>query len=150
MTLRFSLVLFRICQPYKIIFSEFKVFSWSESHLPSSSKIMKNTFYFEFFLFLRYLYFCADYLVMWKNGLIRNLSLISGFMASQNGQWVIARILPNVLGGGGSRMVLFGWGSQIILFGRLIERSIGNIFLEGAFSKYVGEAGSRLSYKCSV
>ena len=71
-------------------------------------------------------------------------------MASQNGQWVIARILPNVLGDGGSRMVLFGWGSQIILFGRLIERSIGNIFLEGAFSKYVGEAGSRLSYKCSV
>ena len=150
MTLRFSLVLFQICQPYKIIFSEFKVFSWSESHLPSFSKMMKNTFYFEFFLFLRYLYFCGDYLVMWKNGLIRNLSLISGFMASQNGQWVIARILPNVLGGGGSRLVLFGRGSQIILFGQLIERSIGNIFLEGAFSKYGGEAGSRLSYKYSV
>ena len=70
-------------------------------------------------------------------------------MASQNGQWVIAHILPNVLGGGGSRVVLFGWDSQIILFGQLIGRSIGNIFLEGAFSKYGGKAGSRLSYKYS-
>ena len=65
-------------------------------------------------------------------------------------EWTMTRILPNVLGGGGSRLVLFGRGGQIILFGQLIERSIGNIFLDGAFSKYGGEAGSRLSYKYSV
>ena len=37
------------------------------------------------FLFLRYLNFCLDFLVMQKNGLIRKLRLISEYMASQTG-----------------------------------------------------------------
>ena len=35
---------------------------------------------------MKYLYFCPDFLVMYKNELIRKRKLISKFMASQTGQ----------------------------------------------------------------
>ena len=51
--------------------------------------MMKNAFYFmpkAPFLFLKYLHFCPDFLVMYINGLIRKLWLILNVMTSQTGQ----------------------------------------------------------------
>ena len=47
---------------------------------------------------MRHLLFRSDFLVMWKNGLIRKLWLISKFMTSQTGQKIITMyIFPNIL-----------------------------------------------------
>ena len=56
----------------------------------SPLKIMKNAFYFTLFhikaLFvLNILSFCLDFLVMYRNGLIKKIRLISNFMTSQPG-----------------------------------------------------------------
>ena len=50
--------------------------------------MMKNAFIScqKLFSFLRYLNFCHEFLLMVKNGLIRELRLISKFMTSQIGQ----------------------------------------------------------------
>ena len=50
-------------------------------------KMMKKAFYFtsKFLLSLRYLSFCLDFLVMYRNGLIKKIRLISNFMTSQPG-----------------------------------------------------------------
>ena len=51
----------------------------------SSLKMMKNSFIStqKLFSFSRYLCFCLDILVMYRNGLIKNIRLISNFMTSQ-------------------------------------------------------------------
>ena len=61
--------------------SGLKQFLATESPL----KMMKNAFYFTFqlFSFSRYLSFYLDFLVMYKNGLIRKIRLILRFMTSQ-------------------------------------------------------------------
>ena len=53
----------------------------------SPVKMMKNAFYFTLFpfSFSRYLCVCLDFLVMYKNGLIRKTRLISKSMMSQPG-----------------------------------------------------------------
>ena len=42
-----------------------------------------------FFLFLKYLNFPPDFLIMWENGLIRKERLISKVMTSQTGKQII-------------------------------------------------------------
>ena len=69
--------------------------------LPTESplKMIKNDVYLpqKLFPFLRYLNFCPDFLVMYKNGSIRKIRLISKFMMSEPGKQTIAiHILPNI------------------------------------------------------
>ena len=75
------------------------------------------------FLFLRYLNFCCDLLlVMQKHDFVK-----TKLMTSQTGQQVIAiHILPNI-----SRSK----GSQRMEFGQLIEYQMRNIFLEKSYTK---------------
>ena len=73
--------------------------------------------------------------VMYKNGLIRNISLISKFMVSQPGKQTIAiNILPNI-----SRSK----GKQTINFGHLLEYNMRNIFLEKSYTKCGWETSLR-------
>ena len=54
----------------------------------SPSKMMKNAFYFilkALFVLKMFNFVCLDFFVMYKNGLIGKISLISKFMASQPG-----------------------------------------------------------------
>ena len=68
------------------------------------------------FSFLRNLRFCLDFLVIYKNGLIRKIRLIFKIMTSQPGQQTIAiHIFPNI-----SRSK----DNQTMKFGQLIEKSI--------------------------
>ena len=68
---------------------------------------------------------------MWKNGLIRNIRLISRFMTSQPGYQTIAvHILTNIPR---------GKGNQAMKFGLLVENNMKNIFLEKSYTKFVGE-----------
>ena len=90
---------------------------------------MKNAFHFmlKVFLFLRYLHFCPDFLVMQKNGLIRKLSLISKFMTSQSGQQINAmHVLPNISRSKGHQTMKFG---QLIEYNRifLLENHTHNV-----------------------
>ena len=74
------------------------------------------------FSFTRYFNFCFDFLVMYKNGLIRKIRLISKYMTSQQGKQTMAiHILPNI-----SR----NKGNQTMKFAQLIEYNMRNIFLE--------------------
>ena len=52
----------------------------------SPLKMMKNAFYspLKLFPFSRYLSFCLDFLIMYRNGLIKKIRLISNFMASHS------------------------------------------------------------------
>ena len=53
----------------------------------STLKMMKNVFYYtskDFFV-LKIFKFCVDFLIMYQNGLIRKVGLISNFMTSQPG-----------------------------------------------------------------
>ena len=62
----------------------------------------------------RYIRFCSDFLVMWKNGLIRKLWLISKFMTSKTEQQLIAiHILPNIQRSKGNQAMKF---SQLIKY----------------------------------
>ena len=74
---------------------------------------------FKLFLFARNLNFCLDFLVMYKNHLIRKIRLILKFMTSQPGHQTIAiHILPNI-----SRSK----GNQTMKFGQLIEHNMKNV-----------------------
>ena len=87
------------------------------------------------FPFSRYLSFCLDFLVMYQNGLIKKIRLISKFMTSQPGQQTIAiHILTNI-----SRSK----GNQATKFGQLIEYNRRNIFLRKTMQKCSGETSSR-------
>ena len=72
------------------------------------------------FLFLKYLSFCPDVLVMKENGFVRNLRLNSKSLTSQTRQQLITmHILPNI-----SKKKDY----QTITFGQLIEYNVRNIF----------------------
>ena len=87
------------------------------------------------FSFWRYLSFCLDFLVIYQNGLIKKIMLISIFLTSQPGYQTIAmHILLNVLR---------SKDNQIMQFGQLIERNMRNIFLERSYSKCGGETSPR-------
>ena len=94
------------------------------------------------FSFSRYLNVCLDvfffffdFLVMYQNGLIKKIRLISNFMTSQPGKQTIEiHILPNI-----SRSK----GNQTMKFGQLIECNMRNIFLEKSHTKCGGETSPR-------
>ena len=66
--------------------------------------------------------FVLNFLVVWENGLIRNLRLISEFMISQPGRQIITiHTLPNI-----SKSK----DNQTMKFGQLIEYHLRNIFLQ--------------------
>ena len=82
----------------------------------------KNTFFFEIVNVMKYIYFmfkalfffrclnfCPDFLVMYKNCLIRKLRLISKFMTSHTGQQIITiRIFPNTSRNKDNQTMKFG------------------------------------------
>ena len=69
------------------------------------------------------MHFCPDFLVMYKNGLIRKLWLISNFITSQNGQQVVTDTYP------------ISQEVKTIKFVQLIEHNMKNIFLEKSHTK---------------
>ena len=70
-------------------------------------------------------------MVMYRNGLIREIRLILKFMTSQTGlQRIAIHILPNI-----SRSE----GNQAMKFGQLIEYNMRNIFVEKSYAKCAGE-----------
>ena len=78
---------------------------------------------------------------MYKNGLIRNIRLISKFMTSQPGKQTIAiHRLPNT-----SRSK----DNQTMKFGQLIECNKKNIFLKKSYGRYGGESIPRPFAKTS-
>ena len=93
-------------------------------------KIMKNAFYFTLkaiFVFN----FCLDFLVIYKNGLIKKISFILKVMMSQLGKKTISiHILPNI-----SRTK----GNQTIKFGQLRKCNTRNIFVEKSYAKCGGK-----------
>ena len=83
----------------------------------------------------RYLSLYLDFLVMYQNGLIRKIRLISKFMTSQSGQQtIVIHILSNIQR---------SEGTQTIKFGQVIECNIRNIFLEKSYTKCGGETSPR-------
>ena len=88
------------------------------------------------FSFSRYLSFCLNFLLMYRNDLMKKIRLISNFMTSQAGQQTtVIHIFLNIQR---SR------GNQTIKFGQLIECNMTNIFLKKSYSKYYGETSPRL------
>ena len=80
------------------------------------------------FLFSRYLNFCLDFFVIYKNGFIRKTRLISKFMTPEPGKKTIAiHTMPNI-----SRSKV----NQTMKFGQLIEYNIRNIILEKSHTRY--------------
>ena len=68
---------------------------------------------------------------MKKNGFIRNIRLISEFMASQaRKQTISMHLLLNIAR---------SKDKQTMKFGQLIEYKMRNIFLEKSYTKYGGE-----------
>ena len=95
--------------------------------------MMKNAFYFTSKALSVSKIF--KFLVMYQNGLIKQIRLISNFMASQPVQpTVVIHILPNI-----SRSK----GNQTIAFEQLIECNMSNIFLEKSCTKCGGETSPR-------
>ena len=79
------------------------------------------------FLFLKYLHFCPDFLVMQKNSLIRKLRSISKFLTSQTGQKIIRiHTLPNISS---------SKANQTMKFGQLINWKVRNIFLKKSYKE---------------
>ena len=73
------------------------------------------------FSFSRYLSYCLDFLVMYRDSLIKKIRLIANFMTSQPGyQTIVIQILPNI-----SRSK----GNPTMKFAQLIECNMRNIFL---------------------
>ena len=70
--------------------------------------------------------FFLDFLVMQRNGFIKELRFISKFITSQAGQQIFTiHILFNIL-----RRI----GNQSIKFGQLIEHDKRNIFIEKSYT----------------
>ena len=87
------------------------------------------------FSFSRYLSFCLDFSVMYRNGLIKKIRVISNFMTSQPGQQtIIIHTSPNI-----SRSK----SNQTLKFAQLIECNMRNIFLEKSYTKCGGETSPR-------
>ena len=94
---------------------------------------MKNVFYFTskaLFVLKVFLY-----LVIYQNGLIEKIRLVSDFMTSQPGwQIIVMHILPNI-----SRSK----DNETMKFRQLIECSMKNILHEKSYAKYSEETCSR-------
>ena len=93
----------------------------------SPLKLMKNAFYSmsKALFVLKIFKFLSWILVMYQNGLIEKLRLISNFMTSQPGYQTIAtHILPNI-----SRSK----GNQTMKVDQLIKWNMRNIFLEKSY-----------------
>ena len=87
------------------------------------------------FSFSRYVSFYLDFLVMYRNGLIKKIRLTSNFLTSQPGyQIIVIHILPNM-----SRSKK----NQTLKFGQLIECNMKNIFLEKSYAKCGEETSPR-------
>ena len=98
---------------------------------------MQKTFYFflKASFVLKIFIFCPDFVVMYKNGLIRKVRLIWKFVTPHTGEeLIIIHILPNI-----SR----NKHNQTIRFGQLIEYNMRNIFLEKLHSNIGGDVSSR-------
>ena len=107
----------------------------------SSLQITKNAFYFNLksYSFSRYLNVFLDFLVMYKNDLVRMIWLISKFVTPQPGKQTNAlQILSNI-----SRRK----GSQKMKIIQLIEYSMRNIFLETSCKKVVKKLAPDLLLK---
>ena len=76
----------------------------SDSYLPGKLFLFASI---KALSFLRYLHFCADFLVMQKNGFTKKLRLFSKFMTLQTGQQ-INTLLPSILRGKGNQTMKFG------------------------------------------
>ena len=88
-------------------------------------------FHLKSFFVIKIFTFLLDFLVMYKNGFIRKIRLISKFMTLQPGKPIIAiQILSNILR---------SKGNQTMKFGQSIEYNMRNIFLEKSYSKCAGE-----------
>ena len=85
--------------------------------------------------FSRYLSFCLEFLVIYQNGLIKTIRLISNFITSQSGQQtIVMHILPNI-----SKSK----GNQKKKMSQLIECNMRNIFLGKSYTKCGGDTSSR-------
>ena len=106
-------------------------------------KLFKNDkkyFYFSS-IALFVLNFCLDFLVLYKNGLISKIRLISKFMTSNYGQQTIAiHILFNISS---------NKDNQTMKFGQLVACNIRNILLEKSYTKCGAETIPRLFSKKS-
>ena len=110
----------------------------------SPFKMMENAFYFtlkalfirKMFKFLpRPFWSCSKTMCLFGHGFIRNLRLISKFMASSTGKQITTvHILPKI-----SRSKC----NQTMKFGMLVEYNMRNIFLEKSYRTYSGEYSSR-------
>ena len=78
------------------------------------------------FSFPRYLNSCLDFSVIYKNGLIRKITLISKIMASQPAQKIAIHILRNVSS---------CKSNPTMKFGQFKEYSMRNIFLQKSYRK---------------
>ena len=88
------------------------------------------------FPFSSCLSFCLDFLVMYKNRLIKRIRLISNFITLQPGYlMIVIHILPKI-----SRSK----DNQTMKFVQLIECNIRHIILGKSFTKCCGETSSRL------
>ena len=99
----------------------------------SPLKMMENALYFTLkaLFVLQIFKFLFWLLVVWKNGLIRKISLISKFVTSQHGyQRIAIHILTNI-----SRSK----GNQAMKYCQLTEYNMKNIFLEKSYAKCDGE-----------
>ena len=87
------------------------------------------------FSFSRYLSFCISFLVIYQNGLIKKIRIISNFMMSQPAQQtIVTHILPKI-----SKSK----GNQTMKFGQLIECNLRCIFLDKSYSKCDGKTSPR-------
>ena len=119
---------------FKGALSDLRDFLATESPL----KLMKSAFYFasKAFPLSRYLSFCLDFFVLYQNGLVKKIRLISNFLTSQTGKQTFAiHILPII-----SRRK----SNQTMKFGQLIECNMRYIFLEKSYTKCGGKTSSRL------
>ena len=91
--------------------------------------ILKSFFVLEIFTFLSWRFGCV------KNGLIRNVWLISKFITLQTGQHII--IIHTL------RNIPRSEGNHIVKFGHLTEYNMSNIFLGKSYTKCIGEACPR-------
>ena len=107
--------------------------------MPTESplKVTKNVFYFTLkaLFVLNILSFCLDFLVAYRNGLIKKIRLISNFKTSQTGQQtIVTHILSNI-----SR----SQDNRTMNLGQLIECNMRYIFLEKSYTNCDGETSPR-------
>ena len=101
----------------------------------STLKLMKNAFYFTLkaLFVLKIFRFFLDFLVMYRNGLIKMIKLISNFFTA----WLTNYRNTHIANISRSK------GNQTMKFGLLIQCNMRNIFLEKSYTKFCGETSLR-------